>query len=74
MGGGYTLALHQVPYGPKVKYLDTEMYEGYWTVFDRTGKIVVDNVQKNNFYLLNSAYGYANGYVYFGGEGYKVSE
>lgn len=74
IGGGYTLALHQVPYGTKVKYLDTEMYEGYWTVFDRTGKIVVDNVQKNNFYLLNSAYGYANGYVYFGGDGYKVSE
>ena len=35
---------------------------------------MVDNVQKNNFYLLNNAYGYANGYVYFGGEGYKVSE
>lgn len=74
IGGGFTLALHQVPYGKTVKYLDTEAYEDYWTVFDRNGKIVVDNVQKNNFYLLNSAYGYANGYVYFGGEGYKVSE
>ena len=74
IGGGYTLALHQVPYGETIKYLDTEAYVAHWTVFDRTGKIVVDNVQKNNFYLLNSAYGYANGYVYFGGEGYKVSE
>ncbi len=74
IGGGYTLALHQVMGGKKVKYLDTEAYEGYWTVFDRNGKIVVDNVQKNNFYLLNSAYGYANGYVYFGGESYKVPE
>ena len=68
------MALHQVPYGETIKYLDTEAYVCYWTVFDRTGKIVVDNVQKNNFYLLNSAYGYANGYVYFGGESYKVSE
>lgn len=72
LGGGYTLALHQVPYGETIKYLDTEAYVGYWTVFDRTGKIVVDNVQKNNFYLLNNDYGYANGYVYFGGEGYEV--
>lgn len=74
IGGGFTLALHQVPYGKTIKYLDTEAYEGYWTVFDRNGKIVVDNVEKNNFYLLNTAYGYANGYVYFGGEGYKVSD
>jgi len=74
LGGGFTLALHQVPYGKTIKYLDTESYVGYWTVFDRNGKIVVDNVQENNFYLLNSPYGYANGYIYFGGESYKVSE
>lgn len=74
IGGGYTLALHQVIGEETIEFLDTETYPGYWTVFDRTGKIVVDNVQKNNFYLLNDAYGYANGYVYFGGEGYKVSE
>jgi hypothetical protein len=72
IGGGYTLALHQVPYGETIKYLGTEAYVSHWTVFDRNGKIVIDNVQKNNFYLLNSAYGYANGYVYFGGESYKV--
>lgn len=74
LGGGYTLALHQLPTDAPVNIGGSMHIPGFWTVFDRTGKIVVDDVQKNNFSLLNSAYGYANGYVYFGGEGYKVSE
>ena len=73
MGGGFTLALHQLPTDAPVNIGGSMHIPGHWTVFDRTGKIVVDNVQRNNFNLLNSAYGYANGYVYFGGEGYEVS-
>jgi hypothetical protein len=74
LGGGYTLALHQLPTDEPVNIGGNMYIPGYWSVFDRAGKIVVDNVQKNNFRLLSSANGYANGYVYFGGEGYKVSE
>ena len=74
LGGGYTLALHQLPTDAPVNIGGSMYIPGYWSVFDRNGKIVVDTVQKNNFALLNSACGYANGYVYFGGEGYKVSE
>jgi hypothetical protein len=74
IGGGFTLALHQLPTDVPVNIEGTRHIPGYWTVFDRNGKIVIDNVQKNNFNLLKSAYGYANGYVYFGGESYKVSE
>jgi len=74
IGGGFTLALHQLPTDARVMVEGSMYIPGYWTVFDRNGKIVVDNVQKNNFNLLNTVYGYANGYVYFGGEGYKVSE
>ena len=74
IGGGFTLALHQLPTDAPVNIEGTRHIPGYWTVFDRNGKIVIDNVQKNNFNLFNTAYGYANGYVYFGGESYKVSE
>lgn len=72
IGGGFTLALHQLPTDEPVNIGGSMHIPGYWTVFDRTGNIVVDNVQKNNFNLLRSANGYANGYVYFGGEGHKV--
>lgn len=73
LGGGYTLALHQLPTDAP-QMIEGSMYiPGYWTVFDRNGNIVLDNLQKNNFDLLNKPHGYANGYVYFGGEGYKVS-
>jgi hypothetical protein len=71
VGGGYTLALYQV-YGGKV--ISNQYYEGHWTVFDRAGKVVLDNLQKNHFLLLSSRpYGYANGYIYFADESHKVS-
>lgn len=70
IGGGYTLAMHQLPGGPLVNVLDTQMNEAYWSVFDRTGKMVVDQAEKNNFYLLNSPAGYENGYIYFGDSRY----
>ena len=79
LGGGYTLAKHQINKGKIVQYLDTEAFECYWTVFDRNGNIVVNNAAKNDFYVLGGradgyTYGYEIGYVYFAGESYKVSE
>lgn len=73
IGGGYTLALHQLPDNPKVDVLDIQMNSAYWSVFDRTGKMVIEKVEKNNFYLLNNPAGYDNGYIYFGDSRYKVS-
>ena len=79
LGGGYTLAAHQLNEGEIIEYLDTAAYERHWTVFDRNGSIVVDNAAKNDYYVLGGradgyGYGYANGYVYFAGESYKVAD
>ncbi len=79
LGGGYTLAAHQLNEGEIIEYLDTAAYERHWTVFDRNGNIVVDNAAKNDYYVLGGradgyGYGYANGYVYFAGESYKVAD
>ncbi|HHX92242.1 MAG TPA: WG repeat-containing protein [Clostridiales bacterium] len=79
LGGGYTLAKHQLNQGQIITYLDTQAYECYWTVFDRYGNIVVDFAAKNDYYVLGGradgyGYGYANGYVYFAGESYKVAD
>jgi hypothetical protein len=68
LGGGYTLAAHQLNEGEIIEYLDTAAYERHWTVFDRNGNIVVDNAAKNDYYVLGGradgyGYGYANGYV-----------
>ena len=79
LGGGYTLAAHQLNEGEIIEYLDTAAYERHWTVFDRNGNIVVDNAAKNDYYVLGGradgyVYGYANGYVYFAEESYKVPD
>lgn len=79
LGGGYTLAAHQLNEGEKIQYLDTEAYERYWTVFDRYGNIVADKAAKNDYHVLGGradgyVYGYANGYVYFAEESYKVPD
>lgn len=79
LGGGYTLAAHQLNEGGKIQYLDTEAYERYWTVFDRYGNIVADKAAKNDYHVLGGradgyGYGYANGYVYFAEESYKVPD
>jgi len=79
LGGGYTLAKHQLNQGKIITYLDTQAYECYWSVFDRYGNIVVDFAAQNDYYVLGGradgfGYGYANGYVYFAGESYKVPD
>ncbi len=61
-GGGYTLALRLLS--------DTQRY---WTVFDKNGKAVIDQVEKNNFDLFNQPMGYGNGYIYFGSSCYNTS-
>lgn len=61
--GGYVIALHQ---------LRTNSAVCHWSVFDRNGRIVLDNLKKNNPNILGSPYGYENGYLYFAGEGYKL--
>lgn len=66
LGGGYTLALHQVPVDKTVATNFGDQYPAYWSVFDRNGNIVVEKAEANNFYLLNAPYGYDNGYVFFG--------
>lgn len=74
LGGGYTLAMYQVPTKDTIKYLDAEDYPCYWSVFDRNGNKVVAKAEENNYYLLNAPYGYDNGYVYFGEHRYKVED
>lgn len=74
IGGGYTLALHQLPEGPLVDVLGIQMPEGYWSVFDRKGRMVVEKAEENNFYLVGSPIGYDNGYIYFGDSRYEVSQ
>jgi hypothetical protein len=73
IGSGFTMALHQLPDGALVDVLDTQMNEGYWSVFDRYGNMVVDKAEKNNFYLINSPYGYDNGYIYLGDSRYEIT-
>ena len=73
IGSGFTMALHQLPDGALVDVLDTQMNEGYWSVFDRYGNMVVDKAEKNNFYLINSPYGYDNGYIYLGDSRYEIA-
>ena len=44
-----------------VDVLDTQFSSCYWSVFDRTGKVVVDQAEKNNLYLINKPIGIING-------------
>ncbi|MDD3165587.1 MAG: WG repeat-containing protein [Oscillospiraceae bacterium] len=74
LGGGYTLAMYQMPSTETTKFLDTQEYPAYWSVFDRNGKKVVDKAEENNYYLLTAPCGYENGYVYFGEQRYKVDD
>ncbi|NLB24502.1 MAG: WG repeat-containing protein [Clostridiales bacterium] len=74
LGGGYVIALHQLATDPPENISGMLHIPGYWTLFDRNGNIVLDKLQKNNFNLPNTINGYANGYVYFGGESHKVSD
>ncbi|HOJ11156.1 MAG TPA: WG repeat-containing protein [Clostridiales bacterium] len=62
--GGYTLAMHQLP---------EDVYSCYWTVFDRSGNIVIDKAESNNFNLLNQGVGIENGYIFFGDSHYEIS-
>lgn len=68
LGGGYTLALHQS--FEDVRKGNT--LSGYWSLFDRTGKMVIEKAEENNFYLMNSEMGIDNSFVYFGDTRYQI--
>lgn len=63
ISGGYTIALHQLP---------SDVGNLYWSLFDRTGAVVLDQIEKGNRDLLNRRVVIENGYLYINQNRYEI--